>query len=145
MPHASPTGDPTVLDDDALRGYLAETLAPEAMAKVEKALRESASLRDRLEDVRQDRSDPGLHTLGAIWRRGRLTCATRQQWGSYLLEALDPEYAEYLTFHLEVVECPYCLANLADIQEKADAGVPASRTRQKRYFQTSRHLLSSDG
>ena len=72
-------------DDETLRAYLADTLAPGAQARVEKALRESAELRARLEDVRQNRGDAGLHTLGAIWRRGRLTCPTRQQLGSFLL------------------------------------------------------------
>ena len=76
------------IDDETLRTYLTEGLPPEGMARVEKALRDSSELRARLEDVRQNRGDPGLHTLGAIWRRGRLTCPSRQQWGSFLLDAL---------------------------------------------------------
>src|SRR4051794_8150517 len=123
------------IDAETLRGYLAETLPAEEMARVEKALRASSELRDRLEDVRQDRADTGLHTLGAIWRRGRLTCATRQQLGSYLLDALDPALAGYITFHLDVVECPFCRANLSDLQGKAAQAAPASRSRQVRYFQ----------
>src|SRR3954453_9297191 len=98
-----PGPDPTALDDETLRAYLADTLAPGAQARVEKALRESAELRARLEDVRQNRADAGLHTLGAIWRRARLTCPTRQQLGSALLDALDPELASYIRFHLDVI------------------------------------------
>ena len=36
--------------------------------------------------------------------------------GQLLLEALDPELASYLTFHIEVVECPFCKANLDDLK-----------------------------
>src|SRR4051812_25463949 len=85
----------TPIDDAMLRAYLADNLPAEDQARVEKALRDSASLRARLEDVRSNRADAGLHTLGAIWRRGRLTCPTRQQLGSYLLEALAPDLASY--------------------------------------------------
>src|SRR5437588_10012693 len=107
-------GEP--IDVETLRSYLAESLPAEAMARVAKARRDSAELRARLEDVRQNRGDAGLHTLGAIWRRGRLTCPDRQKLGSYLLDALDPGLASYLTFHLDVIECPFCQANLADLK-----------------------------
>jgi hypothetical protein len=132
------------IDDETLRNYLADSLSSEAMARVEKALRESSELRQRLEDVRHNRGDAGLHTLGAIWRRNRLTCPTRQQLGSHLLETLDPSHSEYITFHIEVVECPYCRANLIDLRGKAEQGAVASRTRRQRYFHSSRHLLSGD-
>jgi hypothetical protein len=130
-------------EEETLRGYLAELLPAEQMAAVEKALRESAELRARLEDVRQNRGDLGLHTLGAIWRRNRLTCPTRAQLGSYLLEALAPEQADYLTFHLTVIACPFCMANYADLKHKSDSA-PAAAPRHKRFFHSSRHLLSGD-
>ncbi|HEX8203482.1 MAG TPA: hypothetical protein VF590_23605 [Isosphaeraceae bacterium] len=136
---------PGPIDGELLRGYLAETLPAGEMARVEKALRDSAELRALLEDVRQDRGDAGLHSLGAFWRRGRLSCPTRQTWGSYLLEALDPALADYLSFHLEVVDCPFCRANLADLEGRtASRGTPAAKTRQSRIFQSSRHLLPGD-
>jgi len=132
---------PSTISDDTLQGYLAETLPAEEMARVEKALRSSATLRDRLEDVRLNRADPGLHTLGAIWRRGRLSCPSRQDLGTYLLDALDPEKAAYITFHLEVVECSICLANLTDLKGKAAQGTAATKSRQHRIYHSSRHLL----
>lgn len=130
------------IDDEMLRDYLGETLPPEAMVRVEKALRDSSELRARLEEVRNDRGDAGLHTLGAIWKRSRLTCATRQQLGSFLLDALDPDHAGYVKFHVEVIGCPFCAANLADLRHKAEQGTPAAQTRQKRIYHSSRHLLS---
>ena len=137
---------PAPIDDVMLRNYLVDALCPEESARVEKALRDSAELRSRLEDVRQNRADGQLHTLGAIWLRSRLTCPSRQQLGSYLLDALDPDLASYLTFHVEVVECPFCQANLADLkaQSQAASAGQASKTRQRRILQSSRHLLGDD-
>lgn len=133
------------IDDETLRSYLAETLPGEASARVEKALRDSAELRARLEEVRQNRADAGLHTLGAIWRRGRLTCPSRQQLGSYLLDALDPDLGSYLTFHLDVVQCPFCQANLADLKAKSAQPSGASQSRHHRILRSSQHLLGDEG
>ena len=137
---------PVPIDDAILRDYLADALSPEESARVEKALRDSAELRGRLEEVRQNRADGQLHTLGAIWLRSRLTCPSRQQLGSFLLDALDPELASYLTFHLEVVECPFCQANLADLKAQSQTATAghASKTRQHRILQSSQHLLGED-
>jgi hypothetical protein len=134
------------IDDVMLREYLAETLVPEESARVEKALRDSAALRARLEDVRQNRTDGQLHTLGEIWRRSRLTCPSREQLGSLLLDALDPELASYLTFHLEVVECPFCRANLIDLkaQSQTAAAAHAAKSRQHRILRSIQHLLGED-
>ncbi len=141
-----PQGAPAPIDDVMLREYLSDALAPEVSARVEKALRDSAELRAQLEDVRQNRADGQLHTLGAIWHRTRLTCPSRQQLGSFLLEALDPDLASYLTFHLDVVECPFCKANLDDLkmQTQSATGASASKNRQHRILQSSQHLLSED-
>ena len=146
MRGVKPAGPAAPIDDVMLREYLQDALAPEVSARVEKALRDSAELRARLEDVRQNRTDGQLHTLGAIWHRTRLTCPSRQQLGSYLLEALDPELASYLTFHIEVVGCPFCKANLEDLkmQTQTAAAASASKTRQHRILQSSQHLLNED-
>nr|WP_197490812.1 hypothetical protein [Planctomyces sp. SH-PL62] len=144
-PEASIPG-PAPIDESALRAYLSDELPPDQMARVEKALRESATLRARLEDVRADREDFQLHSLGAIWRRSRLTCPTRQQLGSYVLDALDPELGAYFQFHLEVVECPICQANLSDLeaQSRSNSGSDGSRTRHQRILKSSEHLLGDE-
>jgi hypothetical protein len=137
---------PVPIDDAVLRDYLTDALSPEESARVEKALRDSAELRAQLEEVRQNRADGQLHTLGAIWNRSRLTCPSRQQLGSFLLDVLDPELASYFTFHLDVVECPFCQANLADLkaQSQTTTAADASQTRQQRILQSSQHLLGED-
>lgn len=138
--------EPVSIDDEMLRQYLADALSPANSARVEKALRDSAELRARLEDVRQNRGDAQLHTLGAIWHRARLTCPSRQQLGSLLLDALDPELADYYRFHIGVVECPFCQANLDDLkaQSQATPAARASKSRQHRILQSSQHLLNED-
>jgi len=133
------------IDEVALRDYLADALPPDAQARVEKALRESAELRARLEDVRQNRGVAGLHTLGAIWRRARLTCPTRQQLGSALLDALDPALAAYINFHVDVIECPFCQANLADLKSKTVQPSSAAQHRRNRILKSSQHLLGEEG
>jgi 7-keto-8-aminopelargonate synthetase-like enzyme len=135
---------PLALDDETLRAYLSETLPPADMARVEKALRESAELRQLLEEVRNNRHEANWHGLGAIWKRDRLSCATRQQIGSYLLEALDEGMAEYIKFHIEVVCCPYCRANVEDLRGQIEQANMHARARQKRFYQSSRGLLPTD-
>ena len=137
--------DHAAIDDALLRAYLADALPPGDSARVEKALRESSELRARLEDVRQNRGDPNLHTLGAIWRRGRLTCPTRQQLGSFLLDVLDAGLASYIKFHIEVVECPFCQANLADLRAKTAQPTAATKSRHNRILRSSQHLLGDEG
>lgn len=133
-----------MIDDETLRSYLADALPAGELARVEKALRDSAELRERLEEVRQNRADASIHTLGAIWRRGRLTCPTRQQLGSYLLDALDPELGDYLKFHVEVVACPFCEANLADLRAKAEQPPAAVASRHIKILRSSQHLLGDE-
>ncbi|WP_165221775.1 hypothetical protein [Aquisphaera insulae] len=145
--HDRDRGPATAAFDEAtLRDYLSDVLAPGEMARVERALRDSADLRARLEEVRNNREDFQLHTLGAIWHRSRLTCPSRQQLGSLLLDALDPDLAAYFRFHIDVVECPYCQANLADLesQTQGPSGPQASRSRQHKILKVSKHLLNEN-
>lgn len=135
---------PEPINDDELRLYLTEELPSNRMAQVEKALRESAALRERLEEVRQGRPETMLHSLGAIWRRHRLTCLSREQLGSFLLDVLDPEFASYIRFHLDVVACPFCRANFEDLKQKAQDATQVIEVRRQQIFQTSRHLLSGE-
>ena len=57
-----------------------------------------------------------------------------------------PSLAAYLTFHIEVVECLFCQANLDDLkaQSETEHAAHASKTRQSRILQSSQHLLGED-
>lgn len=101
---------------EVLRDYLNDALPDAELAAVERALRESATLRALLKEV-LDQEDRGEHTVGAIWRRERVSCPTRDQLGGYLLGAGDPELMDYIHFHLDEIGCPYCQANLDDLRK----------------------------
>jgi anti-sigma factor RsiW len=119
-----------------LDAYLDEALPPEEMARIEEALRKDAQLRQRLAATNA-RRDAGVHSLGEIWRRHRLSCPSRQQLGSYLLEALPDEQAQYVKFHLEEIGCRCCNANLADLERQQAEAPDAAVTRRRKYFQSS--------
>ena len=123
-----------------LESYLDEALPPEAMAKIEAAARDDTKLGRRLASILA-RRDAGVHSLGEIWRRERLTCPQREQLGSYLLGVLAKDHAEYICFHLEVVACRYCTANLADLQSQVKSADEEIVTRRRKYFQSSAGYL----
>lgn len=127
---------PKTLRQCDLDAYLDEALPPEEMARVELALRNDPELRRRLAAINA-RRDAGVHSLGEIWRRHRLTCPSREQLGSYLLEALPEEQADYVTFHLQAVGCRYCKANLTDLEQQQAESPDAAETRRRKYFQSS--------
>ena len=124
--------------DAELVAFLDEALSDERSTELESQLRSDAGLRDRLIAVR-GRETAGLHTLGAIWRRGRLSCPSREELGQFLLEALPQDHADYIRFHIATAECRYCQANLADLESasQADTGT----VRRRKYFQTSAGYL----
>jgi anti-sigma factor RsiW len=123
-----------------LEAYLDEALPVEQMTAIERALRSQPELAKRLSQI-NGRRDAGVHSLGEVWRRQRLTCATRRQLGSYLLGVLSEEEADYIRFHIDTVGCRFCAANLADLQaQQAEAGDHIERRRRK-YFQSSAGFL----
>jgi hypothetical protein len=122
--------------DAELLAYLDEGLPVERMAAVENALRTSADLRNRTAGLRSQRDGQG-HSVGEIWRRGRLSCPTRHQLGSYLLGALPTELAQYFRFHLETVGCRYCAANLEDLRKSANQATAETAQRRQKFFQSS--------
>ena len=125
---------------EQLHAYLDDALSESELALIEQALRESEALRQRLRQAMQER-DRGEHSLGAVWRRERLTCPTREQLGSYLLQVLDDNEWAYIEFHLTTVGCPFCVANLQDLQTLQKEPVPQSRERRRRYFESSAGYL----
>ncbi len=125
---------------ELLSGYLDDALNDAESARVEQALRQSDTLRRQLRGLMLER-DRGEHSIGAIWRRQRLTCPTREQLGSYLLGVLEPEHQDYLDFHLHTIGCAYCLANLTDLRGRQQEAVPQVQRRRRRYFESSAGLL----
>jgi Putative zinc-finger len=125
---------------EQLAGYLDDALSERETAQVEQALRDSEPLRKSLRALMQER-DRGEHSLGAIWRRQRLSCPTREQLGSFLLGALDAAWRDYIEFHLQTIGCSFCAANLADLQALQKEPATKTRERRRRYYQSSAGLL----
>jgi len=134
---------PTIRQSD-LDAYLDEALPPEEMARIEQALRADKELARTLAGV-VARRDAGVHSLGAVWRRHRLSCPTRDQLGSYLLDALDEEESAYIDFHVEQVGCRLCRANLLDLENRRREADTTTQARRRRYFQSSAGHLRGEG
>ena len=126
--------------DAELTAFLDEALPAGRCAELEHELRSSTDLRNRLIEVR-GRESAGLHTIGAIWRRSRLSCPDRTELGQYVLGTLSSDSTDYIQFHLEVIGCRFCQANLADLEAASQQDEPLQQ-RRRRYFQTSAGYLA---
>ena len=124
------------LNQAELEAYLDEALPIERMAQIEQQMRDDPSLGQRLAAI-NGRRDAGLHSLGEVWRRHRLTCPTREQLGSYLLGVLEKDLADYIQFHLEVSGCRACQANFNDLKTRQTDEPATVDRRRKKYFQSS--------
>jgi hypothetical protein len=127
---------------ESLNAYLDDALSDTETAQVEQALRDSDALRTMLRTILQER-DRGEHSIGAIWRRQRLSCPTRDQLGSFLLQVLDHALQDYISFHLHTIACPFCLANLADLQALQREPAPQAKERRRRFFESSAGYLQT--
>ena len=125
---------------EMLAAYLDDALGDAETAQVEQMLRRNETLRRQLRGLLQER-DRGEHSVGAIWRRQRLSCPDREQLGSYLLGVLEPAQQEYIEFHLRTIGCAYCQANVADLQAQQQESEPRVQERRKRVFDSSAGLL----
>jgi len=129
----------TPITEQILVAYLDDALGEAETSYIERELRSSGELRSRLRQLLTD-EDRGEHSVGAIWRRQRLTCASREQLGSYLLDVLEPDHRDYVDFHLDLIGCPFCQANLADLKDQDRDAAPAQEFR-RRVFDSSASLL----
>jgi len=127
-----------------LEAYLDESLPIERMTAIEEALRKDSGLREQLAAT-NGRRDAGVHSIGEIWRRHRLSCPSREQLGSFLLGVLPTDAADYVKFHVDTIECRYCEANLEDLRaQQAAAHAGQIEQRRQRYFQSSAGYLRRD-
>ena len=127
---------PTDFSNSELEAFLEESLPVERMTAIEDALRQSEELQKRVTAI-NGRRDAGVHSLGDVWRRHRLSCPSREQLGSYLLGVLPRDAADYLSFHIETIECRYCAASIADLKAQQSAAKAEVTQRRQRYFQSS--------
>lgn len=67
-------------------------------------------------------------TVAKVWRERRLTCLKRSTLGAFVLGVLDEPWLGYTQFHLDVVACPLCLANLQDLESEESAASRAGES-----------------
>ena len=75
----------------------------------------------------------------------RLSCPTCHQLGTWLLGTIEEDLARYIAFHVELVGCRYCQANLADLRAQQDVADQIVVTRRHKYFQSSAGYLKTEG
>lgn len=126
-----------------LESYLDEALSPAETSEFEELLRQRPELTEQLKAI-HGRRDAGIHSLGEIWRRHRISCPDRELLGSYLLDVLDSDERDHIRFHLEIIGCRLCNANLQDLQERQQEAERATHDRRRRYFQSSAGYLQGD-
>jgi len=132
------------ISNSELEAFLEEALPVERMTAIEEALRLDEELQKQLTAI-NGRRDAGVHSLGEIWRRHRLSCPTREQLGSFLLGVLPKDATDYVRFHLESIQCRYCEASLGDLKaQQSAAEIDAVERRRRRYFQSSAGHLRSE-
>lgn len=119
--------------DDELIAYIAEELSLRRSKELENRLKDSGRERLRLSKLLLSLDDQPL-SLAQIWRERRLSCPPRSTWQAYLAEEIHGEYKSYLQFHLDVMECRYCAANLADLQTSDES---QAEGRVRKIFATS--------
>jgi RNA polymerase sigma factor (sigma-70 family) len=66
--------------------------------------------------------------LTDLWETYRFSCPKRNTIGAYMLGTLDPDWHQYVEFHLNTLGCRFCRANLDDLQNQ-------SRETQQEAFQ----------
>ena len=135
--------DPDPISDAELLAWLDEDLHPARMSDIEQQLRISTDLQRRAAGLISNR-DHGTLTVGEVWRRHRLSCPSRHELGSYLLQALESGPTDYIRFHLETIGCRTCLASLEDLKQ-AQATTPDTVERRQRIFASSVGKLKREG
>ncbi len=126
-----------------LEAYLDEALPPEEMAVIEDAMRENPEMGERLIAI-HGRRDAGVHTLGEIWRRHRLTCPSREQLILFIDGKLGEEESDYLKFHLEQIHCRLCVASCEDIRISRQDDDDSESRRRRFVDRSSTYLRKSD-
>lgn len=90
-----------------------------------KALRERVQ-GDNLGDLGEAELE---NLLTPIWEAQRFSCPKRSTIGAYLLGTLEPDWQDYVHFHVEKLGCRFCRANLQDLQEQNSAAAEPLRAR----------------
>jgi len=71
-------------------------------------------------------SDPSgealLFTVGSVWREARVSCPHPDILRAWLADGLEKGASEFLRFHVEESQCPYCAATVEDFRAREAHG-----------------------
>jgi hypothetical protein len=60
--------------------------------------------------------------LTDLWEYHRFSCPKRNTIGAFMLQTLDEDWHKYVDFHLNVLGCRFCRANLDDLESQNREG-----------------------
>jgi hypothetical protein len=67
------------------------------------------------------------HSLSLLWKRERISCPHRDILASFVHGSLPAAQVDYVRFHLDVIGCGVCQANVRDLREEDREEEPALR------------------
>lgn len=130
------------VSNEDLLAYLEERLDVADSSRLEEELLRSPETRVRAAEL-LDHASATSQSAGAVWARHGISCPDRTSWSGYLLGLVeDAELECYARFHLEIVGCRRCRANLEELQAALE-GDAAAQSRQQRIFESSVGRLRS--
>jgi hypothetical protein len=62
-------------------------------------------------------------TLGLVWREERISCPHRDILRAFVDESLPEGAMDYIRFHIQQCECPYCGAVVDDLRDDVKAPI----------------------
>ena len=126
--------------DAELEAYLDEALDPQRVIELENELGRDKDLLNRLSQI-NGRRNAGVHTLAEIWRQNQVGVPTKDEMSRYLLETLPDEHADYITFRIKELRCPFTVALFTDLQQQAEESEDQKVSRRRKFYESSAGLL----
>jgi len=121
--------------------YLHEALPSDRAAAVEKAIRDQPALLVLVAQIRRE-GDHGEHSVGAIWRRARLTCPSREELLQHLEDILPADRSEFIDGHIRLTTCHLCMATLDDLKQLKADSKSTRDARRKRIVESTAGVLA---
>ncbi len=81
-----------------------------------KQVRENVARQKLLEEPSSQQFE---NLLTDLWEYHRFSCPKRNTIGAYMLGTLEPDWHQYVDFHLNTLGCRFCRANLDDLQSQS--------------------------
>ncbi len=84
---------------------------------------------------------PSNNLLTTVWETQRPSCPKRTTLGKFTLGILPPDWLDFVSFHVNVLGCTFCNANLEELTMPAES--PEGNAMQERLFTSTVGFLRS--